>query len=219
MRVGQSNPTWKPEYCDDTGDNISSKNPFYCELTGLYWIWKNAPKDDYLGLVHYRRYFVTGSVFAKDAIDDILSEERIRRSLKTHDIILPELGYKSANSGVLYRNLQREKQDMSLLILEDIISEKYPQDLEAYRNVAYGYRIYHGNMFIAKDAIFRSYAAWLFDIFDELEKRMVKVDDEITPRIFGYISEYMIAVFAHSRIAKKTDCSLHGSNDNEGSPN
>lgn len=26
---------------DDTGDNISSKNPYYGELTCWYWVWKN----------------------------------------------------------------------------------------------------------------------------------------------------------------------------------
>ncbi|KAA8788070.1 DUF4422 domain-containing protein, partial [Lactobacillus crispatus] len=34
---------------DNTDINISLKNQSYCELTGLYWIWKNY-KDDVIGI-------------------------------------------------------------------------------------------------------------------------------------------------------------------------
>ena len=37
------------------GDNIDRFNPFCCELTGLYYMWKHGD-DEIVGLEHYRRY-------------------------------------------------------------------------------------------------------------------------------------------------------------------
>lgn len=67
-------------YCyDDVGDNISIKNNTYCELTGLYWMWKNC-KDEYKGLVHYRRFFTSNSLSAN--IKYFLDEKNCKLSCR-----------------------------------------------------------------------------------------------------------------------------------------
>ncbi|SEI90490.1 protein of unknown function [Lachnospiraceae bacterium A10] len=42
-------------------DNISAQNNVYCEMTAMYWAWKNItkvyPEVEYIGLCHYRRFF------------------------------------------------------------------------------------------------------------------------------------------------------------------
>lgn len=40
---------------DNVNDNISYKNPFYCEFTGIYWLWKNVDSK-YKGIMHHRRF-------------------------------------------------------------------------------------------------------------------------------------------------------------------
>ena len=72
---------------DNDGENISEKNPYYSELTAIYWAWKNL-KADYIGLVHYRRYL--GMKHGKDKWQCLLTKEEAQALCKEHDIILPQ---------------------------------------------------------------------------------------------------------------------------------
>ena len=71
---------------DNTGDHISEKNRNFCELTCLYWAWKNLTAE-YLGLCHYRRYF--GVHKGKDLWKSILTQEQAEEFLKKAPLLLP----------------------------------------------------------------------------------------------------------------------------------
>jgi hypothetical protein len=71
---------------NNSGDEISKKNPYYCELTGAYWAWKNLDAD-LIGLVHYRRYFTIQPKSYRRAHawqDSVLTEAELRSILSVY---------------------------------------------------------------------------------------------------------------------------------------
>ena len=191
-------------YCsDDSGDNISSRNPYFCELTGLYWIWKQSTAD-IIGLCHYRRYFVNEK-------NELLDKDEIESILEDYDLIIPNFG--SSLLGSVYNDYDNEHYGKDLDLCHDIISKLSPEYLDSYDKVIHGNKLCHYNMFIAKKEIINDYCNWVFPILFELEKIIDAKDyDDYRKRVYGFLTERLFNVwFTHKNLkVKETKVKLIG---------
>ena len=174
---------------DNVGDNISDKNENYCELTALYWLWKNCT-DENIGLEHYRRMFLN------DDINEVglLTENEINELLNKYDIIVPSL-FDNENITVYehYVNAHKEK---DIILTQKIINEICPEYNVAFNKVMNSRYEYGFNMMITKKEILDEYSKWLFDIlFDLEEKNDISNYDDYQKRIYGFISERLFNVW------------------------
>ena len=176
---------------DNIGNHISGKNANYCELTGLYWIWKNTD-DSYKGLVHYRRYFGRNNLSNK--ISDICSYEYLLNCLKSVDIVLPYVEYfkQNAKEEILLHCCTEEIFDK----LRQIIETKYPDYIETYDRYFNANKASLFNMLFCKREIFDAYCEWLFSILFVLEKQvdLAKLNT-YQQRLYGFLSERLLNVW------------------------
>ena len=106
---------------DNSGEQISAKNPTFCELTGLYWAWKNLDAD-YIGLAHYRRHF--GRKGKGEPLSRVLTEAEAVRLLEGKDGILPKK--RQYYIETLYSHYAHTMHIAPLDVAGEIIREKYP---------------------------------------------------------------------------------------------
>lgn len=191
---------------DDNGDNISDKNKNYCELTALYWAWKNI-ECDFIGLVHYRRYFTKKNflnrIFSKDKFSSIIDKNDIENYLSQYEIILPiKRNYYIESIWSHYKHAHNI-QDM--IKVKSIIKKKYPEYIESFNTIMNQSRLHLYNMFIMKKEDLDRYCEWLFDILFELEKNIdIELYDDYQKRVFGFISERLFNVWVlHNNITAK----------------
>ena len=184
---------------DNTGDNISSKNLYYCELTGLYWAWKNL-NADYVGLSHYRRHFTCSKKIPKkeeDKFKILLNEKQVNEILKTTDIILPKKRkYYIEN---LYDHYKHTMHIEPLDETRKIIEEQCPEYLVEFDKLHKRTSAHMFNMFIMKKEYLDKYCGWMFKILFELEKRVdPKQYDTFHARYLGRISELLLDVWINT---------------------
>lgn len=179
---------------DETGDNISRKNKSFCELTGLYWLWKNQ-SSDFVGLSHYRRYFksikdrsllIRGSAIASSSdLLDLMTEYDVLVTKKRCYFI-----------DTIRSHYKHSHNESDLLELRKIILELKPDYLNAFDYVLESRCISLYNMFIMNRTNFEAYSEWLFNILFELEKRIpYKEYGVYQGRIFGFLAERLLNVW------------------------
>lgn len=181
---------------DNTGLNISELNSSFCELTGLYWAWKNLD-EDYIGLAHYRRHF---SLKRKANFDQVLKYRELKPYLGKIKVFVPNKRRYFIES--LYSHYEHTHYSSHLDETKKILAEKYPEYLASYDRVikhTYGYMF---NMMIMEKPLLDDYCTWLFDILFELRKRIVMPGlDSFQGRFYGRISEIIFNVWLDDKIS------------------
>ena len=167
------------------GDNIDFLNPWYCELTGLYYLWKHVD-DDIVGLEHYRTYFWENN--------KPINEQEIVKKLKNGDIIVSGYKYPWNNHNILSTELNFCVKDSLPKFLN--VLEKKDKDLADYfKNFLNGQRLYACNCFIGPKKILNEWAEFLFNLLIEFEEISNIGPGTNTLRREGYFSEFLFGAW------------------------
>ena len=185
---------------DDTGIQISAKNKTYCELTGMYWIWKNIQCDN-VGICHYRRYFskkekcgIFEFINIKGKRNFIMKKNEYENILKKYDIILPKKLFLDGLS--VKEHYEKYHNIKDLETVRDIIKVSYKEDLIFFDKIMKKKYLYPYNMFVMNKKFLDEYCIWLFNILFELEKRIdISNYDDYQTRVYGFLSERLFNVW------------------------
>ncbi len=172
---------------DDEGENISALNSSFCELTAVYWAWKNLDAD-YIGLVHYRRHFALRS--GSDLWNQVLRRDELESDLGRVRVFVPNKRRYFIET--LYSHYAHTHEAIHLDETRKIIEEKHPDMIPACDRVFQQRWGYMFNMMILEHSLFNDYCSWLFEILFEVQNRIGTTN--LTPfnaRYIGRISEIL----------------------------
>lgn len=196
---------------DNTGDNISTKNPNYCELTGLYWAWKNLKDVDYVGLCHYRRYFdfsashkiidgeeITPNELKRRYAQGDLTPDLDKIFTKYDAVVSPRLVL-SYSPGMHYTMMHVPEE---LRLMKEAIHQVCPQYDSTFVKCMEKRNWHHPyNMILCKKKLFDNYASWFFSVIDEVSQHAKISEYPYQSRIFGFMGEMLLQVyFEHNRL-------------------
>lgn len=200
-----SDPVYQPLWLGDSNANewnyiedkqepsISYLNHKINECTGLYWMWKHL-NYDFIGLVHYRRYFLKDE---KADFDNVLDEGRIKEILSDFDIITAPMQFTPLSVlNQLKITVEEDAFETGYWLVKNKLIEKHSEYIEAFETVMRGHSLFPCNMFITHKDIFNRYCKWLFSIIIDAAKE-IDVSDfaDYSKRIIGFFAERLLTVW------------------------
>jgi len=180
---------------DNTGDNISHKNSTFCELTVLYWIWKNVKDAEYVGIEHYRRCFYKG-------LFHIRSVESLYKKAQKVDFLHFQRVYHPFSEK--WRMSVHEGKGLHK-VLRASIERTYPEYLKQFDHQMKCWYCTYCNIFIAKKELFDKYMEFMFTILFDVEKHIDELDISERSRSIGYMAERLFDTFVnYNKYSHKT---------------
>ena len=164
---------------DNMGFSISDKNKQFCELTALYWIWKNA-REDIVGLEHYRRHFLL-----PDNWKDKMISEKI-------DVILPTPLYVCPSLVGNYCD-RHETEDWRFMMR--MLKLLYPEEHSEAKDFFEGNLYSPCNMFIMKKEILNELCTWMFPVIFACAEHGGEREDTYQNRYPGFLSERLMSFY------------------------
>jgi lipopolysaccharide biosynthesis glycosyltransferase len=194
---------------DDTGDNISADNGRYCELTALYWAWKNDTDSSHIGLMHYRRLFDFAGEHTSPKAEVVLGEFTIKDYTKASedwlaanpdvDLVLPVPHRMHITTR---QNYEAEHDPRDLVEVEAILAADHPDYLPMFHEVMEGNELWLANMFVARRDIMEAYCEWLFDILPKLDAAHERLWlSAYNARYLGFMSERLFQIWLKKFLA------------------
>lgn len=171
---------------DDTGDNISDQNATYCELTGLYWAWKNTDCPAY-GLVHYRRYFAgeSGAVATGAELEHMLGAADVVLARRRHYVVQTV----RQQYGYAHHAADLDAARAAVMAVSPDYGDAFDKVMNARSLSLY-------NMFLMRRDLMAEYCEWLFAVL-ERARQDIPIDTygPQQRRVLGYLGERLLNVW------------------------
>lgn len=173
---------------DDEGSNISSKNREWCELTALWWAWKNLDAD-HVGLAHYRRHFSRGPFGSRQ--QRVARGSDVMAKLAKAPVVLPTpRNYLIETNYSQYAHAHHAR---DLDLTREVLAELHPEVVPAWdasmqRTV--GHRF---NMCVMRHDVLDAWCLFLFEVLGQVEARADLTGySDYDRRLYGFLAERLL---------------------------